>query len=160
MAAEKFITEPRFTADLAGEFEVPFVDSPGRGEASFRLVGNNRLAFTLSTRGLKDITQAHIHKGRTGRNGPIVAWLFGPSTGTSRSGVLASGTLRCQDLVGPLQGRSIKALVRLMRSGNAYVNVHTRRYPDGEIRGQIRKAGQTSVSFSGDWWRYGGVSLM
>ncbi|HHT28089.1 MAG TPA: CHRD domain-containing protein [Firmicutes bacterium] len=160
MAAERFITEPRFTADLAGEFEVPFVDTPGRGEASFRQVGNNRLTFTLSTRGLRDITQAHIHKGRKGRNGPIVAWLFGPSTGTSRSGVLASGTLQRRDLVGPLQGRSIQTLVRLLRAGDAYVNVHTRRYPEGEIRGQIRRAGQTAISFSGDWWRYGGTSLM
>lgn len=160
MAADRIITEPRFTAALAGEFEVPFVDSPGRGEASFRKVGNNRMAFTLSVSGLRDITQAHIHKGRPGRNGPIVAWLFGPSTGTSQSGVLASGTLQRRDLVGPLQGRSIQALTRLMRTGNAYVNVHTRRYPEGEIRGQIRKAGQTAVSFSGDWWRYGGTSLM
>jgi hypothetical protein len=160
MATNSSITQPRFTSELAGQFEVPFVDSPGRGEASFRQVGNNRVAFTLSVSGLRDITQAHIHKGRTGRNGPIVAWLFGPSTGTSQSGVLAEGTLRRQDLVGPLQGRSIQSLVGLMRSGNAYVNVHTRRYPEGEIRGQIRRAGQTSISFSGDWWRYGGTSFM
>jgi hypothetical protein len=37
-----------------------------------------------------------------------------------------------------LAGRPLADLVNHMRSGNAYVNVHTLRYPAGEVRGQIR----------------------
>ena len=34
---------------------------------------------------------------------------------------------------------NISDLITLMKSGNAYVNVHSDSYPDGEIRGQITK---------------------
>jgi CHRD domain len=53
------------------------------------------------------------------------------------SGVLRWGTLTAADLVGPLQGKSISDLVDQIKAGNAYVNVHTEKYPAGEIRGQI-----------------------
>jgi hypothetical protein len=33
----------------------------------------------------------------------------------------------------------LNSLLVLMRSGNAYVNIHTSAYPSGELRGQIAK---------------------
>ncbi len=48
-----------------------------------------------------------------------------------------TGTITRENLVGPLQGHSLRTLIRQMRSGNAYVNVHTRQNPNGEMRGQI-----------------------
>jgi hypothetical protein len=39
--------------------------------------------------------------------------------------------------MGPLAGGSLDDLVHLIRTGQAYVNVHTEQYPAGEIRGQI-----------------------
>ncbi|EGG36330.1 hypothetical protein HMPREF9412_4480 [Paenibacillus sp. HGF5] len=44
-----------------------------------------------------------------------------------------------QDLIGPLQGRTIRDLIREFERGNAYVNVHTIQNPNGEIRGQVRR---------------------
>ena len=55
--------------------------------------------------------------------------------GTSIS---CSGAFTSTQLEGPLEGRSLGALVREMRAGNTYVNVHTTDFPDGEVRGQIR----------------------
>jgi hypothetical protein len=52
-------------------------------------------------------------------------------------GVLARGTITEADLVGPLAGQPLSALVEAIRSGNAYVNVHTVDHPAGEIRGQL-----------------------
>ncbi|MBV5349588.1 CHRD domain-containing protein [bacterium] len=43
-----------------------------------------------------------------------------------------------KDLTDEFSGKSIGALVELIKSGKAYVNVHTDAYPDGEIRGQIK----------------------
>lgn len=34
--------------------------------------------------------------------------------------------------------------VRILESGDAYVNVHTNRYPGGEIRGQVKTDTESS----------------
>ncbi|WP_195576641.1 CHRD domain-containing protein [Paenibacillus sp. 1001270B_150601_E10] len=130
-----------FKAFLSGQNEVPPVRTAASGNASFTSNrSNTRLAFRLTVRNIAQVTQAHIHLGRRGENGPVVAFLFGQSKFgiTVRRGVI-QGTLTNQDLVGPLQGRTISDLIREIRNGNAYVNVHTIRFPNGEIRGQIRR---------------------
>ncbi|MHA6482240.1 CHRD domain-containing protein [Paenibacillus sp. strain BS8-2] len=149
-----------FRARLRGRNEVPPVNTNAFGNATFREVfgrigndddssnngsGRNRrrrvraLQFRLALNNIRRVTQAHIHLGQPGENGPVVAFLFGPNREgvTFRSGVIR-GTLRSSDLVGPLRGLNIRWLIREIERGNAYVNVHTVRYPDGEIRGQIR----------------------
>lgn len=40
-------------------------------------------------------------------------------------------------------GANMAELLAVMRSGNAYVNVHTVQIPAGEIRGQIHERGPT-----------------
>lgn len=128
-----------FRAFLSGRNEVPPVRTTARGNAVFQLSQNgSQLRYKLILRNVSRVTQAHIHLGRPGANGPVVATLFGPSKfGISvRLGVVR-GVLTSRDLVGPLEGRTIRDLVREMRNGNAYVNVHTIQNPNGEIRGQI-----------------------
>ena len=88
---------------------------------------------------IDDVTQAHIHVGAEDGNGPVVAFLFGfVAEGVTTNGVLATGTITSDDLVGPLAGMSLADLVAALDSGGAYVNVHTLANPGGEIRGQIR----------------------
>jgi hypothetical protein len=41
------------------------------------------------------------------------------------------------DLQGPLNGKQLSDLVKLLEDGDAYVNVHTQQNQNGEIRGQI-----------------------
>jgi len=53
-----------------------------------------------------------------------------------------TGVIDAADVIGPA-GQGIapgefNELVRAIRSGNTYANVHTNMYPGGEIRGQIR----------------------
>lgn len=118
---------------------MPPVRTIASGNASFELSSNRtQLRFRLVIRNINRVTQAHIHLGRRGQNGPIVAFLFGPSKfGISvRRGVIR-GVLTSRDLIGPLKGKTIRDLIREIERGNAYVNVHTIQFPDGEIRGQI-----------------------
>jgi hypothetical protein len=44
-----------------------------------------------------------------------------------------------------IEPSSFEELVRAMRSGVTYVNVHTTRWPDGEIRGQIADHNERQV---------------
>ncbi|MEK5234261.1 CHRD domain-containing protein [Paenibacillus sp. FSL L8-0470] len=128
-----------FRAFLNGRNEVPPVRTISTGNTVFQLNrAGDKLFFRLVIRNINRVTQAHIHLGRRNENGPIVAFLFGPSKfGISvRRGVIR-GTLTRNDLIGPLDGKTIRDLVREFERGNAYVNVHTIQNPNGEIRGQV-----------------------
>jgi hypothetical protein len=134
----------QFIAPLSGDQEVPAVDTRARGQTIFRLSRDgSELSYRLIVANLHDVTMAHIHVAPAGANGPVVVWLY-PSSPPAQlipgrsSGVLASGTITADDLVGQLAGGSMEDLVALMRAGETYVNVHTEEYPAGEIRGQIR----------------------
>lgn len=128
-----------FVAPLAGGNEVPAVDSAGTGVAVFQLSADgSELGYRLNVANLDGVTQSHIHVGAPGANGPVVAFLFGfDSDGASPNGRLAEGTITSADLIGPLAGATIADLADVLRSGGAYVNVHTFDNPPGEIRGQI-----------------------
>lgn len=130
-----------FRASLSGRNEVPPVRTNATGNAEFQLSANGKqLRFRLVINNISRVTEAHIHLGRRGVNGPIVAFLFGPSKfGISVRRGVVTGVLTRRDLVGPLQGRTLRSLIREIRRGNTYVNVHTVQNPNGEIRGQIVK---------------------
>jgi len=128
-----------FFTRLKGQNEVPPVQTNASGEIAFRLSEDReRLRFKLFLRNIKNVTVAHIHLGQRGENGPVVVFLFGPLTKAVSIGEsVFTGVIRRDDLVGPLACCSLDDLVEEMSFGNAYVNVHTVQYPDGEIRGQI-----------------------
>ena len=92
------------------------------------------LTFTLGATG-EGLTQAHIHLGPAGENGPVVAFLFGPEADGVEV-VDASGTITVAELLGPLEG-DFAAFMEALEAGNLYVNVHSLANPPGEIRGQI-----------------------
>ncbi|BCG58747.1 CHRD domain-containing protein [Paenibacillus sp. URB8-2] len=131
-----------FRAILSGRNEVPPVRTQAFGTAIFKLSRDGRrLFFVLTVRNISRVTQAHIHLGRRGQNGPVVAFLFGPNKfGISVRRGVVRGTLTAADLVGPLSGMTLRSLVNEIKRDNAYANVHTIQHPDGEIRGQIKKA--------------------
>lgn len=132
----------KFEADLEGVNEVPPVETEAEGSASLRF---NREITVLNVEvfveEIKDVVQAHIHLGRPDENGPVVVVLFGPSdpVDVEREGRLACRTVTRGDLIGPLAGEPLSALLEQIEDGNAYINVHTVQHPGGEIRGQIEK---------------------
>lgn len=134
-----------FLAGLVGGAEVPPVETDAGGGALFSLAENGQdLLYTLSINTLNNLTQAHIHRGSAGENGEVVAWLYpGPFAERGEllrgrtDGTIAEGMLTADNLRGPLEGRSLDALLDLFEDDDAYVNVHTEQHPGGEIRGQV-----------------------
>jgi hypothetical protein len=133
--------EQKFTAKLTGKDEVPAKDTKANGTAEFNLSADGKMmAYVVDVMNIDKVTQAHIHSGKTGENGPVVVWLFNSSTPSGpMNGMLSQGNIQSNDLVGPLKGKQISDLVKLINDSQAYVNVHTEPNPKGEIRGQIFK---------------------
>lgn len=135
-----FTAETSFKAKLTGNDEVPSVKTKAKGEVKFKLSKDGKeLSYMLDVKNIENANAAHIHRGMKGKNGPPVANLFtGPKKENNFSGELSKGTLMANDLSGDLMGKSIDDLVKLIKSGELYVNVHTDANPNGEIRGQIK----------------------
>jgi hypothetical protein len=129
-----------FTAKLAGSDEVPAVQTSGKGEVVFKLSADNKsMTYKLKVREVANVTAAHIHAGMKGENGPPIVGLFaGPKKDGAFSGELVKGTITEKELIGPLTGKALSDLVTMIKSGRAYVNVHTVKNPGGEIRGQLK----------------------
>lgn len=133
-----------FRTHLKGRNEVPPVETDAQGQAKFRLDrAGNELSYKLIVANIEDVSMAHIHIGGPSENGPVAVWLY-PEDGPPPQliegrfdGVLAEDTVTASDLVGPLEGEPLSALVEEIRAGNTYVNVHTEANPAGEVRGQI-----------------------
>ncbi len=128
-----------FFAKLRGRNEVPPVETDARGQAFFKLSRDElSLKFKLELLDLENVVVAHLHLGAKGTNGPVVAFLFGPITNpVSIECATFTGIITQEDLVGPLAGQTLDALVNEIIAGNIYINVHTVQHPNGEIRGQL-----------------------
>ncbi|MFQ5929735.1 MAG: CHRD domain-containing protein [Acidobacteriota bacterium] len=126
----------KFVAHLSGRQ----VRSNAQGQAIFELSEEGtRLDYKLIVANLKNIVKAQIELVESDENKSVVAVLYaGPKINGRFSGVLAEGTITKADLDGPLKEQPLKVLIGEMINRQTYVNVHTTRHLNGEIRGQIR----------------------
>ncbi len=129
-----------YKAVISGKMETPKIKTAATGMVTFEpAMDGKELKYKLTVKDIENVTAAHVHLGMLGKSGPPVTGLFsGPEKTGKFSGVLAEGTITEKDLVGPLSGKTIEDLIKDLRKGELYVNVHTEKYPDGEIRGQIK----------------------
>ena len=141
-----------FSASLSGKDEVPPTESNSTGTAKFQVDENSsQVSYWVNVTGIKKINQAHIHNGTEGQNGDIVVTLTKNKSAKgneSPPNIGFSGNITKDDLQGPLKDKELTDLVSLMSDGNAYVNVHTDKYPDGAIRGQISSGEARTVGMS------------
>ena len=131
-----FAQEIFIALNMTGANEVPPVNSTASGSTMF--VNNQTfIDYDISVSDLYNATSAHIHQGRAGSNGPIVVTLY--NTTDPSPGLFGgfSGNITASSLEGSLKGHELSELVDLMGNGQAYVNVHTIKYKNGEIRDQI-----------------------
>lgn len=146
IVASAFVAVESFRALMVPDVIVPLpvnVDSDARGVARFLLAESDEtVAYRVNVSHIDHITQAHIHQFvGEGRNGPILVWLY-PSTDSTAPGAptgSVDGTL-IEGTFGPQNVRNNftwEQVVEMIRTGQAYVNVHTTEAPGGEINGHI-----------------------
>jgi CHRD domain len=135
-----------FKASLTGFQETPSESTPGHGDFRARISGSE-IRYRLHYEGFEAadgaVTAAHIHFGQRGVAGGVSAFLCGgggkPAC-TSPEGTF-EGVIVAANVVGPTgQGIApgeIAELIRAMRAGYTYANVHTTLKTAGLIRGQI-----------------------
>jgi hypothetical protein len=146
IAGGVFAAQMNFRAHMRPGDIVPLpvnVDSQAQGQAIFKLSEDGMsISYKLNVANIDHVIMAHIHRFvGNGMNGPIIVWLYPSVTSTAPGapteridGELADGSFGPADLRG---GVTWDQLLELMRSGQAYVNVHTSEAPAGEINGLI-----------------------
>lgn len=133
----------------------------GSFEATLNSAGTE-ISYRLTYSALEgSVTQSHIHFGQRGVSGGISVFLCsnlgnGPA-GTPvcpPSPATVTGTITAASVIGPApQGISageFAELIRAVRAGVTYANVHSTTWPSGEIRGQINDRDQRDQSNDGE----------
>ena len=93
---------------------------PGTGSGSFRVAEDRTITGSVTT---KDVpgTMAHIHQGAKGKNGPVIVPL-------TKNG----------DTYSVPAGRKLtESQMQALKEGGLYVNVHTAKHKNGEVRAQL-----------------------
>lgn len=137
---------------LTGYEETPSaVSTTGNGTFNARISNDGtRIDWELSYSDLEGaVQQAHIHFGQKSVTGPISVFLC-TNLGNGPAGTQPcpappakiSGTITAVDVTNLANERGISAgeldeLIEAIRAGATYVNVHSTRWPGGEIRSQI-----------------------
>jgi len=147
----------RFSTRLSTFNEVPPKANGAHGTFRAKLSdGGTTLHWTFTWEGLTGPPLfAHIHFGLKGNNAPVMTFFCGGPKGNpaipqkddcpqSTSGMI-KGTTNAGDIIAlnsdgtdqALDSHDFAGFLRALRAGSGYANMHTTRFPGGEIRGQI-----------------------
>jgi len=136
--------ESMFVCDLAVNKIGPKpADTKAKGSVIFLFdEAKQELTYKLMVEKIEDVYMAHLHIGSPDKQGPMAAWLYPVDDHQAAeriiagefNGTLADGVIRPEDLE---DGISFEEMMQSLGNGNAYVNVHTKEFYMGAIRGQV-----------------------
>ncbi len=115
-------------AFMDGRFETSGGDTDGHARIGIAFDrARGRVCFDLRKFKLDTPIAAHIHRGRKGKDGPIIVTFFQKPTGAGRGKV-----------TGCVNGVARTTIDKILaRPAGYYANVHTATYPSGSVRGQL-----------------------
>jgi hypothetical protein len=148
------------TTHLVGYQETPqTINSGGSGSFVAKISEDGTsIEYEISYSGLSStVLQSHIHFGRPATSGSIVLFLctnLGNAPATvpvpptcPAQPATVTGTLTAANVIA-VAGQGIDAgaagfaeVLKAIRAGAAYANVHTMLHPSGEIRGRLSQSG-------------------
>jgi hypothetical protein len=139
---------------LSGFNETPLaISTPS--SATFRITINERaeeITYRLSYSEFgTPVTQAHVHFGSPSQTG-MISFFLCTNLGNAPAGVVVqacpaagpatiTGTIKPADVIGPaaqgIAAGEFAEIVKAIKAGFAYVNVHTTQFAPGEVRAQL-----------------------
>jgi len=142
---------------LVGYNETPLtINTAATGEFKIKIHSDgSAIDYEETYRDLSSqVTQSHIHFGRPAITGGIVLFLctnLTPPAGVptpqpcpTTNPATITGTLTAADVIASTNGQGIDPgaaglaeMIKAIRDGAAYVNVHTTGHPSGEIRARL-----------------------
>jgi CHRD domain len=143
----------QLSEQLTGYEETPLaLSTPGEGRFRVHIdKAEEEIGYRLRYAGLEAaVSQAHIHFGARAQSGGVSVFLC-TNLGNGPAGTqpcppapaTITGTIVPADVIGPaaqgIDAGEFDELVDAVRAGATYVNVHTEKYPAGEIRAQLER---------------------
>lgn len=128
LATSSVAATAKLYAFMDGKFETRGGDTDGHARIGITFDrARGRVCYDLRKFKLETPAAAHIHRGRKGKDGPIVATLFKTPTGAGKGRV-----------TGCANGISRATIDKILaKPPDYYANVHTETYPSGSVRGQL-----------------------
>jgi hypothetical protein len=135
-----------FSATLLGDNEVPPINSTGFARFHMENI-DGVISFSMTFSALStNLVVSHLHFAPKKVAGGVMIFLCGggnqPACPAATSGTI-TGTITPANVTGPsAQGIDVGDLVAALEAvdeGNSYANIHTTKFPGGEIRGQVRR---------------------
>ncbi|WP_433555033.1 CHRD domain-containing protein [Pseudonocardia xinjiangensis] len=121
-----------FATEMRGSNEVPSKEQPNGGDKSgsgtslVRIQGD-QVSYAFTWTGIGTPTAGHIHQGPAGVNGDVKIPFFASKLPDGRNSVIGTVTVTDANLLA-----SIKS-----HPEQFYVNLHTKDFPGGAVRGQL-----------------------
>lgn len=138
-------------AELSSFNQVPSVLAHGHGNFEAEINEDGTISFSLTyARMSSQVVQAHIHFGASMTNGGVAVFLCGGTKPACPASGTVTGTITATDVsvlpatngdsVIPqgIEPGDLAGLIKAIRHGDTYVNVHTAMFPTGEIRGEVQ----------------------
>lgn len=121
--------ETKYSAFLTGKAETPKGDPDGHARVTITVeAAQGKVCYDIRKTKLETTQAAHIHKGKAGVSGPVVVPLIQKPTGAGKG-----------KITGCVTTGFTKAVLAAIKANPAgyYVNIHTKKYPGGAVRGQL-----------------------
>lgn len=110
------------TATLSGDSQVPPVQTTASGKSTIKVDEEGNVSGTVTVTNMIP-TAAHIHQGPADKDGPVVIPLKKTAARTFSV---------------PAKTKMTDAQFAAFKEGNLYINVHSKKYPSGEVRAQMK----------------------
>jgi mannitol-specific phosphotransferase system IIBC component len=110
------------TAQLSGDKQVPAIETKATGKSTIKVEEDKSVSGKVTVENMTP-TAAHIHQGPPDKDGPVVI----PLKKTSEKTFSVPANTKMTD-----------EQFAAFKEGNLYINVHSKKYPSGEIRAQMK----------------------